>query len=111
MSVTAKPLIKAQFGTVSGSNMYQVPSTSIATIIDKFTAKNNDAASQALQVYLVPGGSSNLTSNLITSLTLTSGQEVDLSILQNQILGPSDYIFVSVGSTNVSVRCSGREVS
>lgn len=112
MSITAKPLIDAQYAEASATTEYTCPGSTYA-IIDKFTATNISAGAVALTVYIVPSGET-LGDNhiIIDALSIAAGTCLDLSELQNQILKASDVISVFAASANaIVIRASGREVS
>lgn len=111
MSITAKPLIDAQFAPVSLDLMYSTPGNA-RTIIDKFTATNTNAATQTVTIHLVKSGDAAGASNIVTSAhSLTTGQSAELPELKNHILGPSDSVWVVASlASAIVVRASGREV-
>lgn len=112
MSVTAKVLINSKYAANSTTTEYTVPS-STRTIIDKFTATNQDASARTLSVYIVPSGGSAGASNLIIKdLSLNAGETKALSELQNQILAVGDFVAcVASAASQVVIRMSGREVT
>src|SRR4051812_45692591 len=112
MSIVAKPLISSRFAASTDNIEYTVPAAT-RTIIDKFTATNTDSAAQTVTVNLVANGSSIAPSNIIVSArSIAAGATADLSELQNQILGTSDFISIKAGASNkVVIRASGREIA
>lgn len=112
MSVQAKPLVPSTYASDGPSLLYQVPS-GVNTIIDKFTATNNDSGSRLLSVWLVTSnGSTNTSNQIVNNLSMTAGTTYDISSLQNQILGPNESIWVgSDAASVVAVRVSGRETA
>lgn len=113
MSVTAKPLVNAQYVATSTTNYYQVP-PGLNTIIDKCTLVNSSGSSVGVSIYLVPSGYGGGTdgSNVMANLAITAGTTLDYGVMQSQILGQNDAIWVvaATGSA-VSIRISGRECS
>lgn len=112
MSVVGKCLIESKFASASGLSEYAAPATT-HTIVDKFTATNTDVSAITISVNLVPSAGSPGDSNLIVKAkSIAAGATADLTDLQNQILNPSDFIFVlaSTGS-KLTIRASGREVT
>lgn len=110
-TITAAPLINAKQASSSGASEYQ-SAASTNTIIDKFTAFNTDAAEITLTVWLIPSGGSNDDTNKIVSQTVSAGTASDVTMLQNQILGPGDSIFVKASTASkLVVRASGRKVT
>lgn len=112
MTIKATVLAQAQFASAVGGTVYTSPNAT-TTIIDKFTATNTDSSTRTLSVYLVPeGGSVSASNAIIDGLSIATDTTVDITSLQNQILGPGDTIFVSasVGSV-VNIRASGRQVT
>jgi hypothetical protein len=111
MSVTNRALIQAQYAPNAAATLYTAPS-STKTIIDKFTATNNDASARTVSVYLVPFGETRGADHLITSaLSIPAGDSLDLPELKNHVLEPGDMIDVVASvASQVVVRASGREI-
>lgn len=111
MTVTARPLINSKYASNAGTQEYLCANALISAIIDKFTAFNNNGSAVTLSIHIIPSGGSSGNSNLLVNKSVTAGASLDVTELQNQILGPGDSIFVSasVGS-QLTIRASGREV-
>jgi hypothetical protein len=110
MAVTAKPLINSKYAANVATLEYTAPA-STRTIIDKFTATNNDASARTVSVYIVPsGGSPDNSNKIIGSTSISAGAVHDFSELQNQILATGDQIHVLAdAASKVAIRASGRE--
>jgi len=109
VSVTPKGLISAKYASDTDTTEYTSPADT-KTIIDKFTATNNDASDRTLTVNIVPNGGTLGNDNLIMIATsIAAGATRDFSELQNQILNDGDSVSVvaSVASM-VIIRMSGR---
>lgn len=112
MSIVAKALINSKFAGTAITTEYTVP-VGTRTIIDKFTVTNSSGSNESVTIYLVPSGSSALSSNmLIKARTINAAAIDDLTQLQNQILAAGDTIqVVSSNSSAIVIRASGREIT
>lgn len=112
MSVTAKTLIESKYAANSATTEYTCPADT-HTIIDKFTACNDDSGAVTLTVYLVPsGGTAGASNQMVKAYSLAAGANKDFTELQNQILNAGDFIsIVASAASKVAVRGSGREVT
>lgn len=110
-TIAAKPLIHAKYASNSGSIEYSAPS-STNTIVDKFTAYNSSGGPVDLSIYIMRNGASPSNANIVTKQTVATLTTLDLTEIQNHVLGPTDSIHVlaSAGSA-ISIRASGREVT
>ena len=105
-------LVPSVYALNSQTTMYAVPAGT-TTIIDKFTATNNDSGAHTLSVNLVPSGSSAGATNLIIdAISVGASTCLDITELQNQILAAGDIIsVVASSSSNIVIRASGRQCS
>lgn len=111
MTVTAKVLIPAK--TAENSQTTQYTSTSVTTIIDKFTATNYTTSPATLSVNLVTVSGSAGNDNLITKTkTLQAGEVYTFPELVGQVLGSGDFISTIAGTASaVNIRASGRQIT
>lgn len=111
-TVTAKPLIEAQYAASSATTHYTVP-TNTKTIIDKFTVVNTDSSARTLTVYFVPNGESVGAEYTVCNAESVSNtaHALEITELKGHILNSGDVIAV-LGSVadKLVIRCSGREV-
>ena len=113
MTSTPKCIVQATYATASDVTVYTAP-VGTNTIIDKFTAANQDGSSHTLNVNLVPNGGSVGAGNLLIDAQSVSGSSVtDFSgYLQNQILNAGDFLSIKASAaSDILVRVSGREVT
>lgn len=111
MTVTAKVLIPAK--TAENSQTTQYTSTSVTTIIDKFTATNYSTSPVTLSVNLVTVSGAAGNDNLITKTkTLQAGEVYTFPELVGQVLGSGDFISTIAGTASaVNIRASGRQIT
>jgi len=111
MTVTAKPLVSAQYAPNAETTFYTAGSGT-RTIIDKCTAYNSDAASQSMTFKLVPSGGAAGASNVIVAKTLTAGETYTFPEVVGHVLEAGGLISGLAGVANkIVVRISGREVT
>jgi hypothetical protein len=112
MSVTAKVLIQSKYAANTNTTEYTAPALT-RTIIDKFTATNNDASARTISIYIVPSaGSADGSNRIIKDLSIAAGVTADISEMQNQILATGDFVVCAASVTSqVTIRMSGREVT
>lgn len=112
MSVSAQRLFDAKYASNSTATEY-TSAASTYTIIDAFTATNQDASSQTVSIYLVPSGSSASASNLIVKArSIAAGSTYIADEIKNHVLNPGDFIaVVASASSLVTIRASGRKVT
>lgn len=110
MSITARCLIESKFAADSDTIEY---TSTVHTIIDKFTVTNTDGSTQTVSINLIPSVASGVAADsnlIIKALSLTTGQTVDVDELKNQILNAGDVISVIASvASKVVIRASGRE--
>ena len=110
MSVSAKPLISAQFAPNAETTMYTA--TGVRTIIDKFVGYNSSLVAATLTVKLVAVGGAASTSNTIVVKSLAPGETYTFPEIVGNVLDIGGFISVLAMTISVIVmRCSGREVS
>lgn len=111
MTVTAKVIIPAK--TAENSQTTQYTSTSVTTIIDKFTATNYTTSPATLSVNLVTVSGAAGNDNLITKTkTLQAGEVYTFPELVGQVLGSGDFISTIAGTASaVNIRASGRQIT
>lgn len=112
MSITAKALIQAHYAANSDTTEYTTPANT-KTIIDKFTATNNDSSARTINIHIIPNGQSVAGDYLvINAYSIAANSTKDFSELQNQILNAGEFISVAASvADKVVIRSSGREVS
>lgn len=111
MNVVPRPLFNAQLIPNSDTTVYTAPS-GINTIVDKLTVYNGDSGTQTLAINIIPSGGSVGASNLVAVISMTTGQTVDFSQVQNQILATGDKISLNASvASKIVARGSGREVT
>ncbi len=94
-----------QLGT-GASTLYTSP-VNAKTLITAGTFTNIDAVSRLLTVYLVrAGGSPSAANTLIDGLALASGQAYIASELEQQVLGPGDFI-AALADASSAITCPG----
>lgn len=110
MSVSAKPLISAQFAPNAETTMYTA--TGVRTIIDKFVGYNSGLVAATLTVKLVAVGGAAGTSNTIVVKSLAPGETYTFPEIVGNVLDVGGFVSVLAGTVSVVVvRSSGREVS
>ena len=112
MTVIAKPLIQGTLAAAADTTQYTAP-TGTRTIIDKFTACNNDAAARTLTVNLVAsGGAVGAANQVVKTKTLAAGETYTFPELVGHVLATGDFISTNASAAGVvAVRASGREVT
>lgn len=110
MSVTAKNLISATYASNTDHSEYTTPNNT-RTIVDKFTATNQDSVARTLSINIIPSGDSVGAANLIVKTTsIAAGATFDSSEMKNQILSAGDIVScVASVASMVVIRMSGRE--
>ena len=111
MTVTARPIIPAQYAPNAQTAVYTA-SSGTRVICDKFTAYNSDVATQTLAVHIVPNGGSAGASNLIVSKALTAGETYPFPEIVGHVLEAGGFIsVVATAASKIVIRGSGREVT
>lgn len=111
MTVTAKPLVPAQYVPNAETSLYTA-GAGTRTIIDKCTAYNSDAASQLLTLKLVPSGGSAGASNVIVAKTLTAGETYTFPEIVGHVLEAGGIVSgLAAAANKIVIRISGREVT
>ena len=102
------------FGAKAAENAQTTQYTSpnkIATIIDKFTARNYSGAAVTLSINIVTSGAAAASSNLVVSYTLAAGETYIFPEVVGQYLEPGDFIStLASAATSVSIRACGRQI-
>lgn len=110
MSSTTDVLFGAKAAENAQTTQYTSPNK-IATIIDKFTARNYSGAAVTLSVNIVTSGGAAASSNLVVSYTLAAGETYIFPEVVGQYLEPGDFISTLAGAaTSVSIRACGRQI-
>jgi len=109
MAVIIVVLIASKNAPTSQTTEYT--STAVKTIIDKFTAHNTTAAGITFVVNLVPSGGAAGTVNQTLSKTIQPAQTYTCPELVGHTLEVSDFISLVAGTTGLTIRASGRQVS
>lgn len=111
MTTVSKCLLEAKYAANSQTTEYTAP-TGTRTIIDKFTAYNEEVTATSLAVNLVASGGSASAANLVFTKTLAAGEMYTLPEVVGHVLNPGDFISAIAGAaTAVVIRVSGREVT
>lgn len=111
MTVTARPIVSAQYAPNAETTLYTAGSGT-RTIIDKCTAYNSDSTSQSITFKLVPSGGSAGASNIIVAKTLTAGETYTFPEVVGHVLEAGGFVSSLAGVANkIVVRMSGREVT
>jgi hypothetical protein len=112
MTVTAKPLFEGIFAAAADTTQYTAPSGT-RTIIDKFTACNDDILARTITINLVPSGGAAGTGNqIVKSKALAAGETYTFPEVVGHVLSTGDFISTNASVAGVvSVRASGREVT
>lgn len=110
MTVTVQVIIPAKIA--ENSQTTQFTSSSVTTIIDKFTATNFSAAIVGISVNLVTDADVPGNANLITKVKALLPNEVyTFPELVGQVLAPGGYISTLATTANsINIRASGRLV-
>lgn len=110
MSTQIEVLIPAK--RAENAQTTQYTSTSVRTIIDKFTVTNTTAGPVTFAVNLVTAGDAASAANLILSRTILANSTYTCSELVGQILEEADFISTIAGAaTSLTIRASGRQVT
>lgn len=110
MTTAAVTLIESK--AAENAQTTQYTSTSVVTIIDKFTATNTTAGNVTFAINLVPSGGSAATGNLMFSKTLLPGQCYTCPELVGHVLSSGDFISTLAGAaTSITIRASGRQIT
>lgn len=110
MTTTVNTLIESQDAPTVQTTLYT--STSLKTIIDKFTASNTTGGALTIAVNLVPSGDVAGTANLIrTTKTLQAGEVYRFPELVGHTLESGDFISLIASATGITIRASGRRIS
>lgn len=111
MSVINQVIIPAK--TAENAQTTQYTSTSVRTIIDKFTATNYNTASATLSVNLVTAGDTAGNQNLIVKAkTLQPGETYTFPELVGHSLDLGGFISTIAGTAaSITIRASGRVIS
>jgi hypothetical protein len=112
MTVIAKPLFQPVFAAAADTTQYTA-GAGVRTIIDKFTAMNNDAVARTLTVYLVAsGGAAGATNTVVKTKSLAAGETYTFPEIVGHVLASGDFIATNASAAGVvSVRASGREIT
>ena len=111
MTVTARPLVTAQYAPNAETTLYTAGS-GMRTIVDKCTAYNSDTGPQSITFKLVPSGGSAGASNVLVSKTLTAGETYTFPEVVGHVLEPGGFVSALAAVANkIVVRISGREVT
>lgn len=102
-------LIQPQWVQITATSVY-INGQSTSQIIDKFEARNDNAATQTLTVYLVPSGTGTPdNSHIRLSVPIASTQTYLCGEIVGHDLDPGDSIWLlATLGLSISVRCSGR---
>ena len=109
--VTVQTLIDAKYAPNSQTTEYT--STSVKTIIDKFTVSNNSGSPATIAINLVPSGSSAGATNLILpTKTILDGEVYRCPEIVGHELDSGDFISLIAGTASALViRSSGRIIA
>ena len=111
MTVTVSNIIPAK--TAEASQTTQYTSTSVQTIIDKFTATNYSATAATISVNLITAAGSATDSNLIVDTkTLQPLETYTFPELVGHVIPNNGFISTIAGTAaSINIRASGRLVS
>ncbi len=111
MTVTAKALLQPKYAEAATTTQYT--STSVRTIIDKFTATNVTGAVANIAVYVIPsGGTAGLTNLVLQTKALAAGECYVCPELVGQIMEAGDFIATLAGTASaIVIRISGRQIN
>jgi hypothetical protein len=112
MTVVAKPLFEGVFAAAVDTTQYTAPA-GVRTIIDKFTACNNDAVARTITVNIVnSGGAVGGANQIVKTKSLLAGESYTFPEVVGHVLAAGDFISTNASSAGVvGVRASGREVT
>jgi len=110
MAVTVRTLIQAKRAEISQTTEYTA--VNAIAIIDKFTATNIGSANATLSVNLVASGDSAGVSNLIVDArSVAPGETYTFPELVGHVLNPGGFISIIASNGDLTIRCSGREIT
>lgn len=110
MTTTTAAIIPAK--AAENAQTTQYTSTSVKTIIDKFTATNTTGGNVTFAVNLVNSGGGAAAGNLMFSRTILAGQCYTCPELIGHTLEAGDFISTLAGAaTSITIRASGRQVT
>lgn len=111
MTVNVTVLIPAK--TAENAQTTQYASTSVSTIIDKFTATNYSAVAASISVNLVTSGSAAGNDNLIVKTkTLQPSETYTFPELVGAALAPGGFIStLASAAASINIRASGRTIT
>ncbi len=110
MSVTADLLVAAGYAANSETTIYT--STSLRTILDKYTIYNTHTGPVNYVVKLVPSGISAAASHVLLNKTVQAGENYTCPELIGHVLEPGGFISeVADTASKLVRRVSGRKVS
>ena len=112
MTVFAKPLIQAKYASSTLAAEYTT-GPAARTIIDKFTASNQNGSTQTLDIHIIPsGGVADSSNRVVSALSIAAGVSVDVTQMKNEILSAGDSIHAKASiAAMVVIRMSGREIT
>jgi hypothetical protein len=112
MTVIAKPLFESVFAAAADTTQYTAPG-GVRTIIDKFTACNNDVAARTITINIVAsGGAVGAANQVVKTKSLAAGETYTFPEIVGHVLAPGDFISTNASVAGVvAVRSSGREVT
>lgn len=93
--------------TAGGATVYTVPASKRA-IVTNIDICNTTAGGITVDVHLVPSGASATDANALYK-GFTVGANSILSWRGNQVLNPSDFIYLAAGGAGLTVHISGGE--
>ena len=110
MTTTVAAIIPSK--AAENAQTTQYTSTSVKTIIDKFTATNTTAGSVTFAVNLVTSAGAAGSANLMFSRTILAGQCYTCPELIGHVLEAGDFISTLAGAAaSITIRASGRQVT
>lgn len=111
MTTTPTCLLEAKYA--ENSQTTQFTSTSVKTIIDKFSATNVTASAATLAINIVASGGSASTSNVILQTkSIAPGECYLCPEIVGQILLTGDFVSTLGGTASaIVIRASGRQVT
>lgn len=110
MAVTVRTLIQAKQAEVAQTTQYTA--VNAIAIIDKFTATNTGAANETLSINLVAsGGAAGASNQIVYARSVAPGETYTFPELVGHVLNPGGFISTLSSSTDLTIRCSGREIT
>jgi hypothetical protein len=110
MTTTAIVLVASK--AAENAQTTQYTSTSVKTIIDKFTATNTTGGNVTFAVNLVTAAGTAGTANLMFSRTILPGQCYTCPELIGHVLEAGDFVSTLAGAAaSITIRASGRQVT